>query len=64
MENDRVTNRAEELLPEERTAGSDDPQSQAEVILDESDDRQESRDEEPDEVVERRSSVDVTPPPD
>ena len=35
---DRVTTRAE-LLPEERTAGSEDPEHQAEEILEESDER-------------------------
>jgi hypothetical protein len=34
----RIERRAE-LLPEERTAGSDDPEAQAEAILEESDDR-------------------------
>jgi hypothetical protein len=34
----RITRRAE-LLPEEQTAGSDDPDAQAEAILEESDDR-------------------------
>ena len=37
---DRVETRAE-LLPEERAAGSDDPEAQAEAILDESDERTE-----------------------
>jgi hypothetical protein len=64
MENDRVTSRAEDLLPEERIAGSDDPHGQAEVILDESDERQDDRDAASDTLVEHRSSVDVTPPPD
>jgi hypothetical protein len=35
---ERVDQRAE-LLPEERAAGSDDPQAQAEVILEDSDSR-------------------------
>jgi hypothetical protein len=35
---ERVESRAE-LLPEEREAGSDDPREQAEVILEESDER-------------------------
>jgi hypothetical protein len=35
---DRIKERAE-LLPEETTAGSDDPEAQAEAILEESDDR-------------------------
>ena len=36
----RVDRRAE-LLPEERTAGSDNPEDQAQAILDESDERTE-----------------------
>ena len=37
-DDDRVETRAE-LLPEEEVAGSDDPQAQAEAILEESDER-------------------------
>jgi hypothetical protein len=37
-DDDRVETRAE-LLPEEETAGSDDPHAQAEAILEESDER-------------------------
>lgn len=37
-DDDRVERRAE-LLPEERAAGSEDPEAQAEAILEESDDR-------------------------
>ncbi len=37
-DDDRVETRAE-LLPEERTAGSEDPEEQAEAILEESDER-------------------------
>jgi hypothetical protein len=36
---ERVGQRASELLPEERAAGSDDPLAQAEAILAESDER-------------------------
>ena len=36
---DRVADRASELLPEEQAAGSDDPEAQAEAILAESDER-------------------------
>jgi hypothetical protein len=39
-EDERVEHRAE-LLPEELAAGSDDPQAQAEAILEESDERTE-----------------------
>ena len=55
----RVTERADELLPEEQAAGSDDPKAQAEAILQESDERQDSR-----EPVEERTSEDVTDTPD
>ncbi|WP_422769069.1 hypothetical protein ACN28C_20070 [Plantactinospora sp. WMMC1484] len=37
---DRVENRAAHLLPEERAAGSDDPEAQAEAVLAESDRRE------------------------
>jgi hypothetical protein len=36
----RIESRAEHLLPEERAAGSDDPQAQAEAILADSDRRE------------------------
>ena len=35
----RIATRAEELWPEEESAGSDDPEAQAEAILEESDER-------------------------
>ena len=54
----RVTERADELLPEEQAAGSDDPKAQAEAILQESDERQDRR-----EPLEERTSEDVTDPP-
>ena len=38
---DRVEHRADALLPEERAAGSDDPEAQARAILEASDDRTE-----------------------
>jgi hypothetical protein len=37
---DRIESRAEHLLPEERAAGSDDPEQQAEAILADSDERE------------------------
>lgn len=37
-DDDRIAGRAE-LLPEEEAAGSDDPEAQAEAILEESDER-------------------------
>lgn len=44
-QDDRVETRAE-LLPEEEAAGSDDPHAQAEAILEESDERTESSEDE------------------
>jgi hypothetical protein len=38
-DDDKVAERAAELLPEERAAGSDDPEAQAKAILEESDER-------------------------
>jgi hypothetical protein len=61
---DRVDARADQLLPEETEAGSDDAQAQAHAILEESDDRQDDGVAGPDAEVEHRTSVDVTPPPD
>lgn len=43
-DDDRVETRAE-LLPEELAAGSDDPEAQAEAILEESDERTEGSEE-------------------
>jgi hypothetical protein len=39
VERDRVERRAEDLLPEEEAAGSDDPHAQARAILADSDER-------------------------
>lgn len=39
MSDDRVEQRAAELLPEEKRTGSDDPEAQAEAIIEESDAR-------------------------
>ncbi|HSL59482.1 MAG TPA: hypothetical protein VK866_16670 [Acidimicrobiales bacterium] len=58
-DDERVASRAE-LLPEEETAGSDDPEAQARAILDESDERQEPRDAAPRAHVEHRTSDEVT----
>jgi cytochrome c biogenesis protein CcdA len=58
---ERVRSRAE-LLPEERTAGSEDPEAQAEAVLADSDERTEVPDAAPDTVLERRSSGDATDP--
>lgn len=59
----RVRDRAE-LLPEEQAVGSDDPDAQAEAILDESDERRASRRAAPSSTVEHRTSDEVTPPTD
>ena len=61
---DRVADRASALLPEEETAGSEDPDAQAAAILAESDERQADRDEAPDADVERRTSDEVAVDPD
>ena len=51
MTDDRTDQRAADLLPEERAAGSDDPRAQAEAILADSD----RREEEPEPLEERSS---------
>jgi hypothetical protein len=56
MSDDRVKSRADHLLPEEREAGSDDPEAQAEAILAESDEREHVHDAAPDTTLERRTS--------
>jgi hypothetical protein len=38
---ERIESRGQHLLPEEEAAGSDDPELQAEIILEDSDDRTE-----------------------
>jgi hypothetical protein len=55
---DAVVERAE-LLPEERTAGSDDPRAQAEAVLEESVDRVEHPDPDASSQSGRRSSADT-----
>ena len=57
------TRRRAELVPEEQAAGSDDPERQAEVILEDSDARQADRDAAPGTVVEHRKSEDTVEPP-
>ena len=57
MTDDRTRSRARNPLPEEQAAGSDDPEGQAEAILEESDERQFKRI--PDE---RRTSDEVVDP--
>jgi hypothetical protein len=53
---ERVEQRAAELLPEELAAGSADPQAQAAAILDDSDLREGDLDAAPDTFVEHRTS--------
>jgi hypothetical protein len=57
MSDDRIGQRAADLLPEERVAGSADPHAQAEAILVESDEREES----PEPAENRRSDQTITP---
>lgn len=59
---ERVGTRAANLLPEEEQAGSDDPQAQAQALLEDSEARQSDRDAAPHAVVEHRSSDGTTPP--
>ena len=56
MSDDRVETRADHLLPEERSVGSDDPRAQAEAILAESDEREHTPNAAPDTTLERRTS--------
>ena len=59
---ERVESRAAHLRPEEQRAGSDDPEAQAEVILEESDIRSADRDAAPDKFVEHRTSDETVEP--
>ena len=70
---ERVESRAGHLLPEERSAGSEDPLAQAEAILADSDERESAPasvaadDAAPDAIAERRTSDEaaaVVQPPD
>jgi hypothetical protein len=61
-DNERAASRADRLLPEEETAGSDDPQAQADAILEESDVRSEDRSASPGTVLEHRTSDEATEP--
>ena len=60
MTDDRIDQRAADLLPEERAAGSDDPRAQAEAILAESDEREDDAEAPPDTILERHSSGKTT----
>ena len=57
MTEDRIGQRAAELLPEERAAGSADPRAQAEAILAESDEREDA----PEPLESRRSDEAAEP---
>lgn len=59
----RVHTRAENLLPEERAVGSEDPEAQAEAILADSEERTEHPGAAPDTVLEQRSSQDAADAP-
>jgi hypothetical protein len=56
INDDRIHDRSEHLLPEELAAGSDDPQAQAEAVLQDSDDREAYRETAPDLRIEHRTS--------
>lgn len=62
MTDDRIEQRAAELLPEERAAGSADPEAQAEAILAESDEREADPGAAPDSFLERRRSDQTVSP--
>ena len=57
-DDDRVSSRSNELLPEEEAVGSDDPDAQAAAILEESDIRQADRDAAPGTHLEKRQPGD------
>ncbi|HEY6745590.1 MAG TPA: cytochrome b/b6 domain-containing protein [Mycobacteriales bacterium] len=59
---ERVHHRANDLLPEERAAGSDDPEGEAAAILADSDEREDHPGAAPDTVLERRTSAEATDP--
>lgn len=59
---ERVRHRANDLLPEERAAGSDDPEGEAAAILADSDEREDHPGAAPDTVLEHRTSADATDP--
>lgn len=64
MSDERISGRAN-LLPEEESVGSEDPEGQAEAILAESDERVLGRDvAHGNQVVEHRQSADVVEPTD
>ena len=61
-DDDQVGTRAGGLLPEEHRAGSDDPEAQAEQILEESEERTFDRDAAPSTHLEQRTSEETVDP--
>jgi hypothetical protein len=59
---ERVDQRAADLLPEELVAGSDDPRAQAQAILGDSDAREAHPGAAPDSFVEHRTSAQTVTP--
>jgi hypothetical protein len=59
---ERVQQRSDGLLPEERAAGTDDPAGQAEAILADSDARERYEQSTPGLTVERRTSAETVDP--
>ncbi|MCA2216809.1 hypothetical protein [Jidongwangia harbinensis] len=59
---DRVGQRAADLLPEERVTGSEDPKAQAEAILADSDAREADLEAAPDSFLEHRTSAQTVIP--
>lgn len=55
-DSNRIDKRAADLLPEERAAGSVDPETQAAAILADSDEREDHTEAAPDSFVEHRTS--------
>jgi hypothetical protein len=64
MSDDRINQRAADLLPEERVSGSADPQAQAEAILADSDAREADLEAAPDSFLEHRTSAQTVTPGD
>lgn len=64
MSDDRIDQRAANLLPEERSAGSADPGAQAEAILAESEEREADPQAAPDSFLEHRTSAQTVAPRD
>ena len=62
-EPERVQRRSAHLLPEERAAGTDDPDAQAHQILADSDDREAYREPSPDLRIDHRRSDETVDPP-